>query len=685
MRSINNIRIGVKIQITTLTVVALFAVFAVAVLILRATLTARVTATVSATEAAVQVNSLGDSIRQYVARTRSFDELEKDFDACLATMKARYADSLGRQLSIAGGTATLAEHVGGLRSQLEQAESLDKENIGLEESVVTLTGNAAGQSGTYLASISERLSDPVQQKKVSVLERRVIQGASINTISSYTIQTLFKDLRAGLDNKEKLFQFLDQGEKNATVDVERLAGTDFAQLPKDSLAAIQKTRDLATRYVANATRRQEIIARVSAELAGIVGSLNQSLIGDTRASFLRIGSIMNVGLVFFAIFVALVVVLQLVISRSITRPILQTMRLMKEMEQGNFDVKATVSGRDEAGQMLASLNAMAANVGAMIQAVQRGSEQLALSAEEIMAGARKLAEGAQSQASTLEETSASVEELSSSVEQVSRHAQSQSSAVENGAASMGQVNRSIEDASRNLEEIAGLARASVEHARDGATAVGQVVEGITLIAGSSEKIGGIVTVISEIADQTNLLALNASIEAARAGEHGRGFAVVADEVSKLAERSSASTKEIEGLIRDSVHNVGRGVDTARGSQAAMEQIREASEKVQQMITGLSTAMSRQVGSVTDLAKALGNVTEMSRSISAATEEQTTNARQLSAAVENVNEVTQSAASSAEQMSASTEQLSKLAQELRQVAARFRVRSAGEAPALRAAG
>jgi len=362
-------------------------------------------------------------------------------------------------------------------------------------------------------------------------------------------------------------------------------------------------------------------------------------------------------------------------ARSISSPIGRMVGLLKSLAEGdlreNVDQKLLAKS-DEIGVLGTALDETSLKLRSMVATIQETAEQVASSSEEISRSALSLSEGAQSQASTLEETSASIEELTASVDQVSTNAQSQAAAVDRGTESMGKVQKSIEQISASLHEISTLASRSVANSQAGAQAVGQVVGGINLIAASSEKIGGIVTVISEIAEQTNLLALNASIEAARAGEHGRGFAVVADEVSKLAERSASSAKEIESLIRESVKNVGEGVATARGSQEAMDQIRTASEQVNETIRGLMENVERQVAAVGELARALAEVSEMSQSISAATEEQTTNARQVSVAVENVNELTQAAASAAEQMSASTEQLSGMAQELQKLVAQFKV-------------
>jgi len=71
---------------------------------------------------------------------------------------------------------------------------------------------------------------------------------------------------------------------------------------------------------------------------------------------------------------------------------------------------------------------------------------------------------------------------------------------------------------------------------------------VSRLTESSKNIQEITLVIDGIAKQINLLALNAAIEAARAGEQGRGFAVVADEVRKLAEKTSAATGQIGGMV-----------------------------------------------------------------------------------------------------------------------------------------
>ncbi len=445
---------------------------------------------------------------------------------------------------------------------------------------------------------------------------------------------------------------------------------------KTNLVQLEGTAEFAKKMVAGQSGVDKYLFEGINKTCGYAPVLNTKWsVGLTQndAEFLGpVNAVRNIAILVTVVALILSFLILIIFVRSITKPLIQAVDYAQVVAGGDFTRQLDIHRKDEVGLLTDSLNQMVEKLKDMIVQIREAAEHVAGSSEEISSSAQQLSSGAQNQASTLEETSASVEELTASVEQVSDHSQSQSASVEESSSNMNQMQTSVQQVSKTLTEVSGSSKDAMQKAQAGMEAVRKAVEAIRSISGSSEQIAGIINVISDIADQTNLLALNASIEAARAGEHGRGFAVVADEVSKLADRSSSSTKEIEGLIKQSGKDVTLGVEIAQAALAAMEAIISGAQKTNEMVATLAADIQQQIGAIKEVAKATESISEMSQSISAATEEQTTNAKQVAKAIENVNELTQQAASAAEEMSAATEELSTLAQQMQRLVEQFKL-------------
>jgi methyl-accepting chemotaxis protein len=288
------------------------------------------------------------------------------------------------------------------------------------------------------------------------------------------------------------------------------------------------------------------------------------------------------------------------ISRSVNKPIRESVEFAEHVAQGDLTGSVQVRRKDEVGALLTALDRMQDGLREVVTSVRQASDGIGVASQEIAAGSMDLSRRTDLTASSLQETASSVQEVTST----SRH---------------------TAESARSADQMMASAAAL---AAKGGEVVSRVVSTMTEIDASSKRISEIIGVIDGIAFQTNILALNAAVEAARAGEQGRGFAVVASEVRSLAQRSADAAKEIKALIGNSVDRVEAGTRLVSEAGRTMGEIVTSVNSVSHIIAEISTSVRSQSDGMEHISGAISQLDGMTQQNSALVEQSAASAQSL---------------------------------------------------------
>lgn len=298
--------------------------------------------------------------------------------------------------------------------------------------------------------------------------------------------------------------------------------------------------------------------------------------------------------------------------------ILQLLDELADLAKGDLRVRASVT-ESFTGAIADSINYAIDQMRRLVSNINRLSVQVAGAAQGTSGVASKLAESSDHQAQEIAGASHAINDMAMSIDQVSSNASESAMVAE----------RAVDIANKG----AGVVRTTISGMDGIRGQIQETAKRIKRLGESSQEIGDIVSLINDIADQTNILSLNAAIQASMAGDAGRGFAVVADEVQRLAERSSAATKQIAALVKtiqtdtneavismeQTTAEVVEGARRAQDAGVALEEIENVSAQLADLIQNISNAARQQSGSAGHISNTMTVIQEIASQTSRGTE------------------------------------------------------------------
>ncbi len=364
--------------------------------------------------------------------------------------------------------------------------------------------------------------------------------------------------------------------------------------------------------------------------------------------------------IFFIVVGVAVGFVYVIIRRSITKPLQNTVHMVKDIAEGDGDLtkRLHAPSRDEVGELSEGFNTFVDKLQIMIKDVAGNADTLNISSKDLSELSKLMAQNASQMSEKSETVASAVEEMNHNMSSIASAMEEASSNTNVVASAAEQMSATINEISGNTEKARTITENAVNQSRSAS-------ERVQELGGAAQEIGDVTETITKISYQTNLLALNATIEAARAGDAGKGFAVVATEIKELSKQTAEATNDIKKRIDAIQKSTSVTVED-------MKQIAQVIHDVNSIVSTIAAAVEEQSVTTSEIAK---NVVQVSDGINEVTSKVSHSSNVIAQITGEISEVNISAgeiSNSCSQMNINIEELSNLAVTLTNMVRKFKI-------------